>query len=75
MIDLTKVLVIAADLRPVIEKYKQANSDGKISVEEGLGLAVPALEVLVKHEVTIADLTELAKAIGPLLPMLKELSK
>lgn len=69
---LKDLLVIAADLKIVYEAYTKAAVDGKISVEEGLALAGKAIDVLNKHNVTIAELSEILASVGPLLSLLKK---
>lgn len=72
---LVQWLTIAAELKAVVDKAKEANADGKVEVDEVINIVSAVFEVLVKNGVTIEELSGLAKAIGPLLPLLKTLGK
>lgn len=65
---------IAGELKAVQDTLKAAKADGKITIDEGLGLAADVLAVLAKNQVTIQELQDLVTSIGPLLPLLKTLA-
>jgi hypothetical protein len=68
---LRELLAIASELKGVYAAYQLAAKDGKITADEGLALAGQALAVLVKHNVTVAELQELLTEVGPFLSLVK----
>jgi hypothetical protein len=58
-------------MKPLVDDLKAAKADGKVTTDEALDLASDVLAVLVQNNVTLVELADLAKAIGPLLPLLK----
>lgn len=69
---LKDLLVIAADLKSVYDAYIKAAYDGRITVQESLSLTAQAIDVLNKHNVTLAELYEILEAVGPLMSLLKK---
>jgi aspartokinase len=67
---LRDLIAITTDLKAVYDSYLKDAKDGKISTEEALALAAQAIEVLNKHSVTLAELSEILSSIGPLLSLL-----
>ncbi len=64
-------LKVAEDLKVVVDDLKKAKADGKVTIDEGIGLAAEVLAVLAKHNVSIAELSDLVRSLGPLIGLVK----
>lgn len=69
---LKDLLSIAIDIKSVYDSYNKAAADGKVTLEEALVLAAGVIATLNKHNVTLAELSEILEAIGPLMFLLKK---
>jgi hypothetical protein len=69
-LSLAELIAIALDLKTVYAAYETDAADGRITFEEGLGLAGAVIAVLTKHNVTLAQLQDILGGIQPLLALL-----
>ena len=68
---LKDLLALVTEGRALYAEYQKAAADGNVSTVETIALASKLIDLLVKHNITLADLRELLTEIAPLLPLIQ----